>query len=131
MGVSVSRLVVYDLCDPRDFSSPGSPVRGLLQARILVWVDIPFSRVSFRPRVRTQLSLVVDKFFLYCLSYQRGPELGPCRPFSGSFVSGEETQVSTVWGGQCFPESRNESILKQQKIFWGAESRKKWYDWKR
>ena len=31
------------LCDPRDGSSPGSPVPGILQARTLEWVVISFS----------------------------------------------------------------------------------------
>ena len=31
------------LCDPRDGSQPGSPVPGILQARILEWVAISFS----------------------------------------------------------------------------------------
>ena len=31
------------LCDPRDSSSPGSPVPGILQARTLEWVAISFS----------------------------------------------------------------------------------------
>ena len=31
------------LCDPRDGSPPGSPVPGILQARTLKWVAIPFS----------------------------------------------------------------------------------------
>ena len=31
------------LCDPIDGSPPGSPVPGILQARILEWVAIPFS----------------------------------------------------------------------------------------
>jgi len=30
-------------CDPRDGSPPGSPVPGILQARILEWVSISFS----------------------------------------------------------------------------------------
>ena len=30
------------LCDPRDGSPPGSPVPGILQARTLEWVAIPF-----------------------------------------------------------------------------------------
>ena len=34
------------LCDPRDGSPPGSPVPGILQARILEWVAISFSNVS-------------------------------------------------------------------------------------
>ena len=31
------------LCDPTDGSPPGSPVPGILQARILEWVAIAFS----------------------------------------------------------------------------------------
>ena len=31
------------LCDPRDDSPPGSPVPGILQARTLEWVAVPFS----------------------------------------------------------------------------------------
>ena len=38
------------LCDPIDCSLPGSSVHGILQARILEWVAILFSRGSFWPR---------------------------------------------------------------------------------
>ena len=31
------------LCDPMDYSLPGSSVHGILQARILEWVAMPFS----------------------------------------------------------------------------------------
>ena len=31
------------LCDPIDSSPPGSPIPGILQARILEWVTISFS----------------------------------------------------------------------------------------
>ena len=34
------------LCDPMDCSPPGSSVHGILQARILEWVAVPFSRAS-------------------------------------------------------------------------------------
>jgi len=34
------------LCNPMDCSPPGSSVHGILQARILKWVAIPFSRES-------------------------------------------------------------------------------------
>ena len=34
------------LCDPMDCSLPGSSVHGMLQARILKWVAIPFSKGS-------------------------------------------------------------------------------------
>ena len=32
------------LCNPTDWSLPGSSIHGILQARILEWVAIPFSR---------------------------------------------------------------------------------------
>ena len=38
------------LCNPMDCSPPGSSVHGILQARILEWVVISFSRGSFQPR---------------------------------------------------------------------------------
>ena len=34
------------LCDPLDSSPPGSSVHGILQARIVEWVSMPFSRGS-------------------------------------------------------------------------------------
>ena len=37
-------------CDPMDCSPPGSSVHGILQARILEWVAISFSRGSSQPR---------------------------------------------------------------------------------
>ena len=38
------------LCDPMDCSPPGSSVHGILQAKILEWVAISFSRASSPPR---------------------------------------------------------------------------------
>ena len=34
------------MCDPMDYSPTGSSVHGILQARILGWVAMPFSRRS-------------------------------------------------------------------------------------
>ena len=36
---------------------------GILQARILEWVAIPFFRQSFQPRDQTQVSLIAGGFF--------------------------------------------------------------------
>ena len=46
------------LCDPMDCSPPGSSVHGTLQARILEWVAISFSRGSSWHRDRTWVSCV-------------------------------------------------------------------------
>ena len=51
------------LCDPRDYRPPGSSVHGILQARILEWVAIPFSRGSSQPRDQTWVSCIAGRFF--------------------------------------------------------------------
>ena len=43
--------------------TPGSSVHGILQARILEWVAIPFSRGSPQPRDPTQVSCIAGGFF--------------------------------------------------------------------
>jgi len=51
------------LCNPMDYSPPGSSVHGILQARILEWVAIPFSRGSSWCRDQTQVSCTAGGFF--------------------------------------------------------------------
>ena len=51
------------LCDPVDYSLPGSSIQGTLQARILERVAISFSRGSSRPRDQTQVSHVGGRRF--------------------------------------------------------------------
>ena len=43
------------LGNPMDCYPPGSSLHGILQARILEWIAIFFSRVSFRPRDQTRI----------------------------------------------------------------------------
>ena len=50
------------LCNPMDCILPGPSVHGILQARILDWVAIPFSRGSSQPRDRTQVSHIAGGF---------------------------------------------------------------------
>ena len=45
------------LCNPMDYSPPGSSVYGILQARILEWVYMPSSRGAAQPRDQTCLSV--------------------------------------------------------------------------
>ena len=51
------------ICNPMDYNLPGPSVHGILQARILEWVAIAFSRGSSQPRNRTQVSRIVGGFF--------------------------------------------------------------------
>ena len=50
-------------CDPMDYSLPGSSVHGILQARLLEWVSMSFSRGSSQPRDWTQVSCIAGRFF--------------------------------------------------------------------
>ena len=57
VGVTVSSLrSCLTRCDPLDCSPPGSSVHGILQARMLAWAAISFSRGSSRPRAQTCVS---------------------------------------------------------------------------
>ena len=83
-------------CDPMDCSSPGSSVHEILQARILEWVAIFFSRWSSPPRDQTQVSY-------HLLPWQVGylPLAPPGKPMSsieGCFwISGCFSNVKEVW----------------------------------
>ena len=48
------------LCKSMDYT-----VHGILQARILDWVAIPFSRGSSQPRDWTQVSRMAGRFFTF------------------------------------------------------------------
>ena len=51
------------LCDPMDHSLPSSFVHWILQARMLPWVAIPFSRGSSQPRDLTWVSRIGGRYF--------------------------------------------------------------------
>ena len=58
---------VQSWADPMDCSLPGSSIHGILQARILEWVAISFSRRSSPPRDRTCISCI-GRLILYHLA---------------------------------------------------------------
>ena len=51
------------LCDPMDYSLPGSSVHGILQARTLEWFAMPFSRRSSQPRDWAWVSCTAGRLF--------------------------------------------------------------------
>ena len=68
-GNQVKKVKVLVALSSRLFVVPWTVARqaplsmGILQARILEWVAIPFSRGSSRPRDRTQVSCTPGRFF--------------------------------------------------------------------
>ena len=90
------------LCDPKDCSLSGSSVHRILQARILEWVAISFSRGSSRPRDRTCVSHIASGLFTdwatrEALEEGGGTEFFPLR--CNLFPS------STLWDGEGQPVS--------------------------
>ena len=68
----ISKQIIYEsevaqscptLCDPVDCSPPGSSVHGILQARVLEWAAISFSRGSSWSRDRTRVSGIAGRCF--------------------------------------------------------------------
>ena len=64
------------LCHPMDCSPPGSSVHGILQAKVLEWVAISFSRRSSRPLCRC---ILIYSITLYVWTYRLFPIFFKCK----------------------------------------------------
>ena len=84
------------LCDPVDCSPPGSLVHGILQARILEWVAISFSRGSPQPRDRTRVPHRICRQILYLLTHQGSPWVTLGSHYSGFPTAIFALQVLTL-----------------------------------
>ena len=79
------------LCDPMDYT-----VHGILQARILEWVTVPFSRVSSQPKDRTRSpTLQADSL----PGKRMNTEWVTYTFSSGSFRLRDPTRVCCIAGG--------------------------------
>ena len=84
------------LCDPVDCSPPSSSVHGILQARILEWVAISFSRGSSQPRDQTQVSLIAGRCFNLWATREAHNSLWPHGPYSPWNSPGQNTGVGSL-----------------------------------
>ena len=69
----LSRFSRVQLCDPMDCSPLASSVQGILQARILEWFAISFSRDLPKPRIEpTTLAshALAGRFFTTCATWE-------------------------------------------------------------
>ena len=137
------------LCDLMDCSTPGYPVlhyllefaqidssvHGILQAKILEWVAIPFSRGSSWPRNQTQVSGIGGRFLTV---WAPGKPLGKGRPspvlqwsrrccnpratqvlFLGRselYISGVTTRQELEYKGQMLSHAEWKEFLNQNSI---------------
>ena len=82
-----SHSVMSDSLQPVDCSPPSSFIHGILQARILEWVAISFSRGSCRPRDWSQVSHIVGRRFNLCTTREAYYFICSSVQFSHSVVS--------------------------------------------
>ena len=59
------------LCNPMDCGPPDSSIHEILQARILEWVTIPFSRRSPHSRDKIRVSHIAGRFFTVWATHPR------------------------------------------------------------
>ena len=109
------------LCDPIDCSPAGSFVHGILQARILEWVAIPFSRGSSWPGTEPRSpALQVDSLrseppgsceYLILnveTTSQSTPPPPPCHCFQNIYISSRNLEDASL---------RNESVEERKACF--------------
>ena len=102
------------LCNPMDYSLPGSSVHGILQARILEWVAISFSRGSSGPRDWTQVSWVfcIGRWILYHGATWEAPVLrggvgvAMCKNTGSLSVCQWPPSMTLLWGLSLWPSLR-------------------------
>ena len=98
-----SRSVMSNSLRPMNCSLPSSSVHGILQARILEWVAISFSRRSSQPRDQTQVSYIAGRHFNLCATREANEScsvvsdsLWPHGLYSPWYSPGQNTGVDSL-----------------------------------
>ena len=109
------------LCDPMDYSPPGSSVPEVLQARILEWVAISFSRGSSQPRDQTWVSCTAGQLFtLWATREAYGINLNPSNSLSHMLPLRVCSPVSSSLWPYVTCDSSVHGILQARIMDWVA-----------
>ena len=102
-GKTLAFLILsLTLWDPKGYSLPGSSAHGILQARILEWVVIPFSRESSWPRDWTQVSCIAGGFFTIWATGQPHTLTRSLQtPLGIHFLWFQQTDSDSLTGNRC------------------------------
>ena len=84
------------ICYPLEYSLPGASVHGILQAKILEWFVIPFSRGSSRPRGQTHVSCI-GRWILYYWATREAHIIIIILPINGKYVF-KSAYILFLWG---------------------------------
>ena len=90
------------LCDPIDCSPLGFSVHGILQARILEWVAISFSRGSSQPRDWTWVSCTTGRHFTIWATR----EAYACLPVT----------CRKILASQAFPKCQSINLIREENV---------------
>ena len=111
-----------------DCSLPGSSIRGILQARLLEWVAISFSRGSSQPKNRTWVSRIAGRFFSNWVTREVCLQVTQLLIVMKKARIWPQVQVITEHSAICFPRwlakikwgSRNENQRERGSGPWRA-----------
>ena len=98
--MSVRHSIVSNSLQPHVLYPRGSTVHGILQARILGWVAIPFSRASSRSRNQTWVSCIAGGFFTIWATREGHHVL---KKVISSFIVLTQNSVTTLWDVFSYP----------------------------
>ena len=110
--------LVWLFCDPIDYNPPGSSVHGILQARILEWVAISFSRGSSWPSDWTCLLHLPYRQILYPWATQEALQR---EESPGLFASRAEWYLGPPCFCICFFNKRADwlpFVLRREMVGW-------------
>ena len=115
------------LCDPVDCNLPGSSVHGILQAKILEWIAISFSRGSSQPRDRTLVSCTARRRFnLWATYYLKAVRKGSLGETSHGIAKGKWGQKGP---GPSVGRAPGEPDREDQRLGKGEEGKgRQWSD---
>ena len=90
--VKIAQSVMSDFLWSHGLGLAGFPVHGILQARVLEWVAVPFSRGSSQPRDQTQVSCIAGCFFTIWAGRPKNTGAGSLSLLQGIFPTQESNQ---------------------------------------
>ena len=95
------------LCDPMNYSPPGSSVHGILQARILEWVAMPFSNKIL---IYSNICLLITLYILFSRFYMFICDILPIEVF--------DCEVIKYLGRLSCSDSKPNDFLKLVILLW-------------
>ena len=101
------KLCCWNILD----SLPGSSIHGILQAGMLEWVAIPFSRGSSRPRDRTQVCCIAGRFFTFWAKMWQGLKVISPPSYECLAKSG----LSCLWRSKWILSPPEWAVCKREK----------------